>query len=144
MTAGDASVEPTAAATPEARRRFLTLTGLFLAGPSIWMAHFMVVYLLVEALCAANPEADLRSVPIVSLVTLLATVVAVAGAAVTTVLAYRRWRRAGTALTEDGGQRREGSAEHDTELALAGFLLGTLFIVAMLFVGLPAAALRPC
>lgn len=145
MTARDAGVEPTAAASPEARRRFLTLAGLFLAGPSIWMVHFLVVYLLAEVFCAADVDAEIRSLPVLSVVTLVLTLVAVAGAAVTTVLAFRRWRRAASdASVDDGHQRSASSGEHDAELALAGFLLGTFFIVAILFVGLPAAILDPC
>jgi heme/copper-type cytochrome/quinol oxidase subunit 2 len=145
MTARDAGVEPTAAASPEARRRFLTLAGLFLAGPSIWMVHFLVVYLLAEALCAADVDAEIGSLPALSVVTLVLTLVAVAGAALTTVLAFRRWRRAaGDAPVDDGHQGSASSGEHDAELALAGLLLGTFFIVAILFVGLPAAILDPC
>ena len=145
MTAGDGNVEPTAAASPEARRRFLTLAGLFLAGPSIWMAHFFAVYLVAEVLCAVGVGAEVLSLPLLSAVTLLATALAVVAAAVTTVLAYRRWRHTASASqVADGDQSSETREEHDAQIALAGFLLGILFIVAILFVGMPAAALGPC
>ncbi|MBW3549056.1 MAG: hypothetical protein KY452_13115 [Actinobacteria bacterium] len=144
MTAGDGNVEPTAAATPEARRRFLTLAGLFLAGPSIWMAHFFLVYLVAEAMCAVGVDAEVLSLPLLSAATLLATALAVVAAAVTTLLAYRRWRTASASRASDGDRSSEPQGEHDAQIALAGFLLGILFIVAILFVGMPAAALDPC
>lgn len=145
MTAGDGNVEPTAAASPEARRRFLTLAGLFLAGPSIWMIHFFAVYLLAEALCAVSVSAEVLSLPVLSALTLLATALAVVAAAVTTVLAYRRWRRSRSpSHVADDEQPPESEAGQDADIALAGFLLGILFIVAILFVGLPAAVLHPC
>lgn len=145
MTADSADVEPSAAASPEERRRFLTLAGLFLAGPSIWLAHFFLVYLVAEALCVAGVDAEVLSLPLLSAVTLLATALAVGAAAVTSVLAYRRWRRS---LTPSQGTHGHLSSEtkrgHDKDLAFAGLLLGILFIVAILFVGLPAAVLNPC
>ncbi len=144
MTAGDGNVEPTAAASPEARRRFLTLAGLFLAGPSIWMAHFFAVYLVAEVLCAVGVDAEVLSLPLLSAATLLVTALAVVAAAVTTVLAYRRWRRTVSASHVADDQSSETQGGHDAQIALAGFLLGILFIVAILFVGMPAAALDPC
>lgn len=145
MTADSADVEPTAAASPEERRRFLTLAGLFLAGPSIWLAHFFLVYLLAEAFCTAGGNLRILALPVVSAVTLLATALAVGAAAVTTLLAHRRWRRS---LTPSPATHDDLSSEtergHDKDLALAGVLLGILFIVAILFVGLPAAVLNPC
>ncbi len=145
MTAGDGNFEPTAAATPAARRRFLTLAGLFLAGPSIWMAHFFVVYLVAEALCVVGVNAEVLSLPLLSAATLLATALAVVATAVTTLLAYRRWRRtASVSHVADGDGSSATQGEHDAQIALAGFLLGILFIVAILFVGMPAVVLDPC
>ncbi|MBW3645844.1 MAG: hypothetical protein KY441_10110 [Actinobacteria bacterium] len=144
MTAGDGNGEPTAAASPEEQRRFLALTGLLIAGPSIWMTHFFAVYLLAEAWCAVGVDAKVLSLPLLSAVTLLATALAVVAAAVTTLLAYRRWRR--TASTSHAGDDQSSETEggHDAQIALAGFLLGILFIVAVLFVGMPAVVLDPC
>lgn len=144
MTAGDGNAEPTAAASPEARRRFLTLAGLFLAGPSIWMAHFFAVYLVAEAMCAVGADAEVLSLPLLSAATLLATALAVVAAGVTTLLAYRRWRRTARASHVADKQSPETQGGHDEQIALAGFLLGILFIVAILFVGMPAAVLDPC
>lgn len=139
-------VEPDAASTPSARRRFLTLTGLFLAGPVIWISHFMVVYLAAEALCHADAGAEVLGLPIAATVTVAATVVAAVAMAVTTWRAYRRWRGAGVgwnAVTAES-DRTPGGSEHDAELALGGFLLGLLFLVGLLYVAVPALVLDPC
>lgn len=142
----DGFVEPLAGSSPEARRRFLTLTGLLLAGPTIWIAHFMAVYLLAEALCHADVDARLLGLPVLATLTLLATVVAVVAMGFTTWRAYRRWRNADVGWNAQSATstRQPGAPEHDAELALAGFLLGVLFLVALLYVGLPALVLDPC
>lgn len=131
---GDVSVpEPHAGASPAARRRFLTLAWLFLAGPVIWIVHFMVVYLLTEALCD-SPGSRIAGFPAASAVTVVATALAVLAVTVFSARAHQRWR-ASTA-----GQQEEP----DAALALVGVLLGVLFLAAILFVGLPALALDPC
>lgn len=144
MSPPDAHVEPSAASTAEARRRLLGLAGLFLAGPSIWMAHFFAVYLPAEALCQGDVEAEVLGVPAVSVLTLGATALALAATARTTQLAHRRWRSAGGGweASQDATPSPGAAArDHDGELALAGFLLGVLFALAILFVGLPALVL---
>ena len=100
---------------------------LFLAGPVIWIAHFMAVYLVAEALCTAEVDAGtLLGLPTVTAVTLLATVPAVLATAL-----LARW-----AL-------RVSKGPHGG-LAFIGFLMGLLFVVALLFVGIPPVFLRPC
>ena len=136
--------EPIAAAAPEERRRMVTATGLFLAGPVIWASHFMVVYLVAEAVCAAGTDVRVLGLHVLSTVTLVATGVALVVTAVTTVAAYRRWRRSGIGWDADAAPDAGGVAEQEGRLALAGFLLGILFALAVLFVGLPALALEPC
>ena len=98
---------------------------LFLAGPVIWIAHFMAVYLAAEALCAAD-AGTLLGLPAVTAVTLLATVPAVAATAL-----LARW-----AL-------RAGRGPHGG-LAFMGFLMGALFAAAILLVAIPPVFLRPC
>ena len=113
---------------------------LFLAGPLIWSVHFVGVYLLAEAACAEGGDGiEVLGLPVLSIVTLVATGVAVAMASMSTVAAHREWRTS-------TGAPRDWIAGSDTNagLALAGFLLGLMFVVAILFVGLPAAFLEPC
>lgn len=113
---------------------------LFLAGPVIWIVHFMAVYVLAEAACAAGDGGPrLLGLSILALVTLVATVFAVGAALVLAVRAYQVWRGA-TGRSSDwlaGDERNAG-------LALLGWLLGAVFVVAILFVGVPAAFLDPC
>lgn len=112
---------------------------LFVAGPVIWFAHFMVVYLLVEGACTVDPpETRLLGRPVLSTLTLGATVVAAIVALAPTTVAYRRWHSA------SGDDDWMEIGDDNQPLAFAGFLLGVLSIVAMGFVGLPAAFLDPC
>ena len=99
---------------------------LFLAGPIIWYLYFWVVYLAAEAGCTANSGA------VVTWVTIGltgATMVAIA------YYALRGSRARGTQATGEDGT---GS------LIGAGMLLGAFFVVATLFVGVPALVLQPC
>lgn len=120
---------------------------LFLAGPTIWFAHFMLVYLVAEAVCVGGrPDRELWGMPLVSTVTLIATVIAVAAIAAFAVAAYRRWRQ-DEALVDhqaDEEEWRISAAGRDRGLAFAGFALGVLFVVAVLYTGAPALWLTPC
>lgn len=123
---------------------------VFLAGPVIWITHFMLVYLVSEAGCTGEGEGlRLFNPPVPVITTLVATVIAVALSAAATVWAYRWWRAsrrdleaAPDAATEISGDfdddRRRGS------LAFAGLLLSGFFVVGVLFTGAPAVVLGPC
>lgn len=123
---------------PVQRNRLTWL--LFLAGPAIWFAHFMAVYLLAEAVCALDGDrTEVLGLRPVALVTLVATAVAVGATLLLAAAAHRRWQ----------GHRDPGSDWLDGDdlnpgLLLAGALLGLVFVAAILFVGLPAAFLDPC
>lgn len=119
---------------------------LFLAGPTIWFLHFSVVYLAAEWLCkVADVDGRLLGLPAVSALTVIATLIAVAVILALAVPAYRRWRtdEPDPAETDDpsAGAAAEG---HDRALMFAGFILGLLFALAVLMVGLPAVWLQPC
>ena len=140
--------EPDASASPESQARLLTLAGLFLAGPLIWSVHFLVVYGLTESICASGAaDAEWLGLDVASSLTVLFTVAAAAAALVPTRRAFRRWRAAGGDWNEvPPSRRRDRSARAEAEapLALAGFLLGLLFVLAILFVGAPALVLDAC
>lgn len=101
---------------------------LFLAGPVIWFAQFMVVYLFAEAGC--NPG-GLRVEPLV--VTWFTVVVTVVAAVATTTLAVRAARSLGD---QSDGDRRF--------MRWVGAILGGLFVLAILLVGAPALVFPPC
>ena len=103
---------------------------VLLAGPVIGAGHFMAVYLLAEAVCSAtdapSPEVYGIGLSTASLVLTAAAAVVFVGAG---LWSFARWR------SHDGGHGR---------LLVAGVVLDVLFLVTVLFVGLPAAYLAPC
>ena len=143
MTAAQSVDEPNARAPVSQRRRFVKLTALLLAGPVIWASHFMAVYLLGEALCVAEVDTPLLGLPVLSTLTLIATAIAVAVTLVTTWWSYRRWQASeiGWDGSTSGAESASANRDQEGQLALAGFLLGVLFVVAIAFVGVPAAVL---
>ncbi len=119
-----------------------TTIALFVAGPVIWTAHFMLVYLVVEAGCTGDgPGLNLFDPPVPTVVTLAATAVAALACLASAGWGYRRWRA-------DKRERPEGRGleppDRGGSLAFAGFLLSLLGFVAVLFVGLPALFLPAC
>lgn len=98
---------------------------LFMAGPVIWYGYFWVAYLAAETGCAAE-------VP--DLVTW--TTIALTGAALG-LIGYYTWRATRSPQPEDG-------EDSGGSLIRAGFLMGVIFVVATVFVGLPALVLQPC
>lgn len=113
---------------------------LFMAGPLIWGAHFMSVYLVAEAVCAVGAgNARVLGLQAVSMATLAATVVAGAATLVAARWSYRYWQ----ARRDPGSDWLDGD-DQNPGLALAGVLLALVFLAAILFVGVPAAFLAPC
>lgn len=122
---------PRIAEQPPDNPSTIRLWVLLLAGPVLWIVHFMAVYLFAEAACAARESNDIAFfgtgaiVPIVVASTLVA-------AGVTGAAMLASWR----------GTR--GRTEDATAMGWAGVLLGALSLVAILAVGLPALAVDPC
>ena len=104
---------------------------LMLAGPLLWITHFMVVYLGTEVVCGAESTTGLTFMSQGALVVavVIATIVATAAAAAAGAYSWRRSRR-------DRGD--------DAALARAGALLAVVSVMAILAVGLPALAFPPC
>ena len=102
-----------------------------LAGPVIWIVHFVAVYLLAEATCAAGRSAAMRFIGPEALVVavIFVTVTAAAG---TLVVALRAWRRS---------RHTEGDVGL---LAKTGLLLALGSFAAVVIVGVPALVLSPC
>jgi hypothetical protein len=101
-----------------------------LAGPMIWIAHFMAVYLLVEVSCGFDLlRSDALGIPVISLIVTASTLAAMAA------VGWFVFRSA--AMRSSGGVVEEF-------VGFGGILLGTLFTVAIAFVGLPALMIPPC
>lgn len=104
---------------------------LLLAGPVLWITHFMAVYLYSEAACVAR-ESDALPVPGADALVPVVVAATVVAAFITVWATLLSWRAA---------HRREGD---EAALGWAGALLGALSVVAILAVGLPALAVTPC
>lgn len=115
---------------------------LLLAGPLLWMAHFMLVYLVAEAGCTGGgPGLRVLDPPVPTVVTLAATAVAAIACLATAALAYRRWRVRRGQHAGGGGLE---PVDHGGSLAFAGFVLSLLGAVQVVFVGAPALVLAAC
>lgn len=99
---------------------------LFLAGPILWYVYFWVVYLVAEAGCATGSNA------VVTWATIGLT-------GVTTVaVAHQAWRARRARGTSDS------SVAHEASMTGVGFRMGAFFVLATVFVGVPALVLTPC
>lgn len=129
-------------------RRARIIWAALLAGPIIWFAHFMVVYIVAEAGCTGGgPGLTVFDPPVPTVVTIAATAVAAIACLWAAAWAFRRWRarddRSGTAMTDDLGADLE-QGDRNGLLAFVGFLLSSLSFLAVLLVGLPALVLPAC
>ena len=124
-------------------RRARSMFVMFLGGPVVWFAHFMVVYLAVETGCTGEgPGFRLFNPPVPTIVTLAATALATIACVGFAGWGYRQWR----ARTPDDAEGSSGQDGGDPRRALgfAGFLLSWLSVLAVLIVGLPALVLPAC
>lgn len=103
---------------------------VLLGGPAIWISHFMLVYLLAEASCAAVGSDALTFIGDDTLVVLTVVATVIAAAACGT-LAWVAWRRT------RGGRR------DIVDLSRAGLLLAVGSFVGVIAVGAPALVLSP-
>ncbi len=140
-------VDVVALHTPPSWRTWI----LLLTGPVTWATHFMVVYLVVEALCATVTTADGgiptwlgASTPVA--VTLAVTAVAAAVIIADLIFTARRYRQA----TRAADRQDEDAADIDSQLVrdrhmlFVGCLLSPLSLVAVLLVGLSALWVPTC
>jgi hypothetical protein len=127
-----------------ADRRARWALAMFVAGPLIWSAHFLLVYLVVEAGCSGDgPGLRLFDPPVPKVVTLAATAAAAAAALACAGWSYRRWRASGhEPAADEAGDHQD--PDRTGPLAFAGFLLSLLSFVTILAVGLPALFLPSC
>lgn len=116
---------------PPRARSTIRLWVQLLIGPVLWISHFMAVYLFAEAACVAR-ESDELPVPGSGAIGPVVVVVTVIAAMITAAAA---------AWTLRAAKRSHGDA---AVMAWAGTLLAAMSVVAILAVGLPAAALDPC
>lgn len=120
----------------QARATWVVLLG----GPVVWALHFVVVYLVAEAGCTGSgPGLDAFDPPVPSVVTLVATVVAVLACLGVGAWAWRLRARGPGGLASD----EAAAVERNRTLMMAGLLLALLSAMAVVFVAVPAVWL-PC
>lgn len=108
---------------------------VLLAGPAIWITHFMVVYLAAEAACTPtdSDQYDILGADALVVLTVVVTVVAALGCAGAAWAARRRM------ATGDPDR-----PTHDVVgIARVGFLLALGGLIGVLAVGAPALYLSP-
>lgn len=130
-----------------------------LVAPLIWLLYFGIGYGLVEVICAApSLNIYLGGIPALSLILVTLTLIAFLGTLYPAWVAYRNWkqirqRNLDTDLeadapapvrTNERESPREAEDDADHFLALSGVLLGGLFALTILIIGLPALLLTPC
>jgi hypothetical protein len=117
---------------------------VFLAGPVIWITHFMIVYLAAESGCTGGGHGlELFDPPVPRIFTLVVTVIA-AGACVPFAVWGHRWwraRRDGAGAGDPDPGEESVDVDDRATAGFAGLLLCGFSILAILSVGLPAAVL---
>lgn len=131
---------------PAQKLNSLMLWGQLLAGPILWSIHFLLSYLLVEAFCQMGWNFSLLGMNGLFFLVITFTILAVLGAALSSLRSYRSWQtlHAGRSLQEhfrDGSSWFEGPVDF---MYFSGFLLSSLFAVTILMVGIPSLFLHPC
>jgi hypothetical protein len=131
-----------------ADRRARWALAMFVAGPLIWSAHFLLVYLIVEAGCSGDgPGLRLFAPPMPKVATVAATAAAAAAALACAGWSFRRWRASGHEPAADEPGDPAGShqdRDRGGTMAFAGLLLSLLAFVTVLAVGVPALFLPSC
>lgn len=106
-----------------------------LSGPLIWAVYFFAGYGLAEFGCRAGWLAgQVAGIYAASLVIVLLTIVAAAGAGFAGWMVYRRWQR----------RTGAGSAPVRHWMDYVGLMLSALFTFLIVMTGLPLLVLEPC
>lgn len=108
------------------------------AGPLIWAAHFVTCYTVVALACAFGFGTE-GPWSAVTIALVIVSAVALALIAALTLLAYRRWRQAGSP-----GQPREPVQARHRFMAVSGMLLCILSGISLVYVSVPLFILSPC
>lgn len=102
----------------------------------IWIGYFMIVYLIAEAACAmAITTGEVLGLSGVGAATIVATIASIGAIGYYTVRSWRRFK---------GASGESALAHQDKSLGLIGVLSGFFFIVASVYVGVPALVMAPC
>jgi hypothetical protein len=114
------------------QHRFTATTFLVLGGLLVWIANFVFVYVFAAVACARGfADASLLGLPVVTLVTLLASLIAGA----ITVFIVRRGYLLHSAAEMD---------EHSRFIGFVTFASGALALVALVLLVMPVMVMSAC
>ncbi|HSA80251.1 MAG TPA: hypothetical protein VLE23_05470 [Geminicoccaceae bacterium] len=118
-----------------------------IAGPLVWTAHFLTLYVFTAIACAHGFfDRDILGVRVVPLVGGAVTLLAVALILDALVLSYRRWQ----GKPWDGGSEplpphdRNDAASRRRFMAYAGLLLSGIALIATIWETLPIVFFSTC
>lgn len=110
------------------------------ASPLVWVAHFLICYIVVALACAfgfgAEAGGEWGTVRIALVIFSAGAVLVIAGL---TLLAYRRWRQSGG--SEPPQDHRQ---ERHRFMSMAGLMLSVLSGIAVVYESIPLLMLPLC
>ena len=118
-----------------------------LAGPVIWSVHFILSYMVVEAICrVTGPDFRLGGIHGVTLIVIVLTVLALIATVLFALRSYRSWRgfSRNRRLKDELREKSSWFVGPEEFMYFSGFLLSVLFSATILMVGIPALFLQPC
>jgi hypothetical protein len=116
-----------------------------LVGPVVWAVHFLVVYVLAEAVCMGGRIAfPLIDGTVLNLIILAVTVAALGLVVWRGLPSYRAWRGSPSGRDVRSSTGRWAAEDRTAFMALAGFLLSGFFTLVILLVVFPFLLLQPC
>ena len=125
-----------------------SLWWILISGPTIWLVHFMAVYLLAETACKTNWLAfRILGINALAAIVVGLTLVAILGAVIFGLQGLRLWRKGrdmGIRQDELGGKGFVDGPARTTFIAFAGMLLNFYSAIIILLTAAPTLILRPC
>jgi hypothetical protein len=122
-----------------------------LAGPVVWIVYFFSGYLLNEVACTAGWfQATISGLPLLPVITVAYTLLALGLVAYAGSWAYRQWqilnrqRDEGTERMRPAAGEQIDVRERSRFVTFAGMLLSLLFGLTILLTGIPSLVLRSC
>lgn len=113
----------------------------FLVAPVLWFGYFVAAYSLQGAGCALGlDQASLFGVPALRLILLAVTAAVVAALLLFGAWSFRSWQR----LRDELDQEQQQSHQPSVFLACGALLHAGLFLVAVLWTGVPILLLDSC
>lgn len=118
----------------------------FLAGPIVWSLHLEISEILISSACSQGTNGFsmllIAGAPGWRVILLLVTFILVLIVLAADVMSLRAWRQTGTEASVIGTEG--GAAGRSGWMAIAGVLVSTVFLIAIVFAGVPIFFLSGC